>query len=253
MEALSQLNFRDIGGLPAAGGRQIRAGVIYRSEGPASFSPAHRQELRALGIKLICDLRADIERRAAPNDWSSEARIFNLEITNDLRNATNEGWGALRDDPSEAGARRAMRTNYAAMPGALHPFMAALIGALIGDEKPVLLHCTAGKDRTGVLVAMLLTLLGVKHEAVLADYVRSNIFAKNLRLGGSIAEAFVHTFGFAPSEATIDAMIGVDPENLAAAFDAVISRWGSVDEYFRSAGVNADIVARLRDALLVEM
>ncbi len=220
-DALSNLNFRDIGGLPASGSRQVRRGVIYRSEGPASFTTVHRQELQALGIRLICDLRADIERQAAPNDWSAQARLFNLEITNDLRNATNAGWGALRHDPSQAGARLAMRTNYAAMPGAMHPFMAALIEAL-------------------------------NREAVLADYLRSDIFAKNLRLGGDISEAFEHTFGFTPSEATINAMIGVDPEYLAAAFDAIQSRWGSVEEYFRSAAVTSEAVARLRAALLVD-
>src|SRR5580698_4423879 len=98
--ALSKLNFRDVGGLPAGSGKWVRPGVLYRSEGPANFTDEHRRELGELGIKLICDLRADVERRVAPNDWSATARLFNLEVTHDLRNATNEGWGALRHDPS---------------------------------------------------------------------------------------------------------------------------------------------------------
>lgn len=60
---LTKLNFRDIGGLPTGDGSQVRSGVIFRSEGPASFQPIHERELVALGIRLICDLRADTERQ----------------------------------------------------------------------------------------------------------------------------------------------------------------------------------------------
>jgi len=114
--ALSRLNFRDLGGMRAADGRFVRHGAIYRSEGPASFLEQHRAELAELDIRLICDLRADVERAPAPNDWSASGRLLNMEISNDLRVATNEGWAALRHDPSEAGAIRAMTANYEAMP-----------------------------------------------------------------------------------------------------------------------------------------
>ncbi len=69
-ERLSRLNFRDLGGLLATGGRHLRFGVLYRSEGPARFEAGHRKELAQLDFKLICDLRTDFEREAAPNDWT---------------------------------------------------------------------------------------------------------------------------------------------------------------------------------------
>src|SRR3546814_4853356 len=68
-EALSKLNFRDVGCLPADGGRQVRRGLIFRSEGPASFDIDHHRELEALNISLVCDLRSETERDAAPNNW----------------------------------------------------------------------------------------------------------------------------------------------------------------------------------------
>ena len=247
--ALSKLNFRDLGGIPVSQGRVLRQRCLYRSEGPASFAEAHRAELAALDIKLICDLRADVERQAAPNDWSGAARLLNVEMTQDLRVATNSGWSALRDDPSEAGARRAMRANYAAMPAALQPHLPALVDALLAGEHPVLIHCTAGKDRTGVLVGLLLAFLGTPMEEIEADYLRSDVFAKNLRLGASIADAFEKTFGFVPSEATIDAMIGVDIDFLAAAFAAVTREWGDVEAYFHAAGIAAGAGEQLRLAL----
>jgi len=249
-KALSLLNFRDLGGLPAAGGRHLRYGVLYRSEGPANFAAVHRQELAELDFRLICDLRAEVERNAAPNDWSATARLLNIDVTNDLRSETNEGWSALRDDPTAAGAQAAMKMNYAAIPGALHPYMRAMIAAIAGGETPALIHCTAGKDRTGVLVALLLEFLGVGRQAILADYLLSDVFGKNLRLGGSIAHAFQETFGFVPSDETITAMIGVFPEFLETALDTVTEKWGSTEAFFASAGVDAELRDAFRAALL---
>lgn len=249
-EALSKLNFRDVGGLPTTDGRYLRSGVIYRSEGPASFNDEHRGELAELEIRLVCDLRADVERDQAPNDWTTTARLLNLDITNDLRTETNQGWNALRDDPSAAGARVAITTNYAAIPGAILPHLGGLIDAIIGGETPVIIHCTAGKDRTGVLMAILLLVVGVQREAVVADYLRSDVFAKNLRLGGSISEAFEKTFGFVPSQATIDTMIGVDVGFLDAALDAIDAEHGSIEGYFRTAGIAADRMAQFRAVML---
>jgi protein-tyrosine phosphatase len=251
-EHLSRLNFRDLGGLPAQGGRHVRFGVLYRSEGPASFAAEHREELAALDFKLVCDLRSAAERNAAPNDWSPTARLFNLDITNDLRSDTNEGWAALRHDPSEEAARTAMMMNYRAIPGALMRYLPALVGALTDGEVPALVHCTAGKDRTGVLVAVLLKLLGVRHEAILADYLRSDVFGKNLRFGGSIGDAFRHMFGFVPSDSTISAIIGVYPAFLDAALDAIDAKWGSIGAYAQAAGMGAAQLARFRNAILVD-
>ncbi|HXA92710.1 MAG TPA: tyrosine-protein phosphatase, partial [Steroidobacteraceae bacterium] len=59
---LSKLNFRDLGGLRSRSGHVVKKGVIYRSEGPANYSAAHRDELAALGVRTVCDLRSEAER-----------------------------------------------------------------------------------------------------------------------------------------------------------------------------------------------
>lgn len=251
--ALSKLNFRDIGGLPAGDGAVLRPGVIYRSEGPASFQPVHRDELLALDIRLVCDLRADTERETAPNDWADTARLLNMDITADLRVETNDGWMMLKADPSPEAVKRALIANYAAIPNAIRPHLHALIVAIADGETPVLVHCTAGKDRTGVLIALLLKALNVPDDLVFADYLRSDIFAQNLRLRGGIHEQFEETFGFRPSDALIDAMIGVDRELLHAALGAVEREWGSVIGYFDAAGIDAALLRRYRDAMRVTL
>jgi protein-tyrosine phosphatase len=252
-EALSKLNFRDIGGLPTEDGGLLRPGVIYRSEGPASFEPIHRNELVTLGIRLVCDLRADAEREKAPNDWAGAARLLNLDITADLRVETNEGWQTLKADPSPEAGKRALVANYSAIPGAIRPHLRDLIEAIVDGETPVLVHCTAGKDRTGVLMALLLKALRVSDDLIVADYLRSDIFAQNLRLRGGIHEQFEETFGFRPSESLIDAMIGVDIDLLNAALDAVARQWGSIDGYFVAAGIDAPLLQKYRDALTVHI
>ena len=158
---LARLNFRDVGGLPTEGGSLVRFGMIFRSEGPASFEPVHRSELAALGIRLVCDLRAETERHRVPNDWADTSRILNLDINADLRANPNELLTTLGGDRSVEALKRANLTNYAAMPAALRPWLRGLIEAIADGETPVLIHCTAGKDRTGVLVALLLMALRV--------------------------------------------------------------------------------------------
>lgn len=251
-KALSKLNFRDIGGLPTENGGVIRPGIIFRSEGPANFEPVHRDELAALGIKLVCDLRADTERAKDPNDWADGARLLNLDVTADLRVQTNDGWMALKDDPSPEAARKALIGNYSAIPEAIRPHLRDLVDAIVEGETPVFIHCTAGKDRTGVMLALLLKALGVSDDLIFADYLRSDIFGQNMRLRGGIHEQFEEHFGFRPSEALIDAMIGVDLDMLNAALGAVESEWDSIEGYFAAAGIDAPLLARFRETLVVQ-
>jgi protein-tyrosine phosphatase len=250
-EALSRLNFRDLGGLPGSDGLRLRAGLLYRGEGPASFAAEHLGELGALGFRLVCDLRSRAERERAPNSWAGGARLLDIDINSDLRDASAAGWLALKDAPGEDGAKAAMRDNYRAMPAALLPHLRGLFEAIAAGETPVLIHCTAGKDRTGVLVALLLLLLGVPAAEIERDYMRSAVFAETARLDASIAHGFREGLGFEPDRATIAAIVGAEPSYLNAALDGIDSKWGGIDAYFAAAGIDADMRAALRRALLV--
>ncbi len=248
---LGKLNFRDVGGLPTTDGSQIRRGVIFRSEGPASFGPEHREELAALGFRLVCDLRAATERDKSPNDWAGSARLLNLDINSDLRASPSELLTTMGDKPSVDRLKRATLHNYSVTPAALQPRMRSLVEAIADGETPALIHCTAGKDRTGVLVALLLLPLGVPEETVMADYLQSAVFGENLRARGGLSEQIESVFGFLPDDAFVDLLIGVDPELLDAAVASVRSAWGSVDAYYEAAEVDAELMARYREAMVV--
>jgi protein-tyrosine phosphatase len=248
---LGKLNFRDVGGLPTADGSRVRRGMLFRSEGPASFGPVHREELAALGFRLVCDLRAVTEREKSPNDWAGSARLLNLDINSDLHASPGELLTTMGPNPSVDRLKHATQHNYSVTPAALRRRLRTLIEAIADAETPALIHCTAGKDRTGVLVALLLLGLGVPEETVMADYLRSAVFGQNLRERGGLNEQIETVFGFLPDDAFIDVLIGVDAQLLDTALTSVRSMWGSVDGYFQAAGVDADLMDRYREAMVV--
>jgi protein-tyrosine phosphatase len=252
-QELAKLNFRDIGGLPTGDGSQVRSGVVFRSEGPASFLPIHQRELAALGVRLICDLRADAERLKSPNTWAPDARLLNIDIDSDVRVSPGHLLETLGSDRSVEALRRASKKNYAATARALRPRVRELVQAIVDGQTPALLHCTAGKDRTGVLVALLLEALGVPEEIVVADYLRSDVYAQNLRLQEGLPRQIEEVFGFLPDDDWIDVLIGVDEEFIRAALETVHSEWGTVEGYFAAAGVAADLMGRFRELMTVRV
>jgi protein-tyrosine phosphatase len=248
-DLLSQLNFRDLGGLEAADGRRIKSGVLYRSEGPRSYTPAHRDALAALGVKLVCDLRSDVERSAAMHDWGPSASVLELNLADDFGAATASGRRMVQSDPTPAGACSAICTSYSAMPAALQAHLPGVVQAMLSGGVPLLVHCTAGKDRTGVMIALLLTLLGVPRETVISEYLLSAGYADATRARGDITAAFSQLYGVPLCATTVDAIIGVDRQYIVAAFESIEATWGTPHKYYESIGLRQSDQARLANLL----
>lgn len=247
MLALSSLNFRDLGGIPTGQGRRVRPAILFRGEGPKNLGDVHVRELQALGIRAIFDLRSSGERDEHPHTWQSDdCRVLDLDINHDLRAAEATEWDRLRNDPDPLAGKIVMSQNYAAMPAALIPHWAPIADALLDCRGAALVNCTAGKDRTGVAIALLLILLGADRDAVIADYLKSDIFADNMAIQGSIERGFMESFGFVPGQHVIDAMLWVDADYLGAALTEVERRWGGVEDYFAAAGLGPDRQRELR-------
>ncbi len=211
-------NARDLGGYPAADGRAVRAGLLLRSEALTNATPEDVTALQACGIETVIDLRGD-----------SEVTTF------------GEGpWPGRREHVPTADLTQAVFSRM---------MSAGPDGEPLAEEgTPILFHCTAGKDRTGWLTAILLTALGADRETVYADYLLTNERAAEGRGAEARAKLLAILRQMVGDRQPIGPLIDVRREYLQAAFDEVETKYGSFDAYLRD-GLGAD-VDRLRAALL---
>jgi len=244
------LNFRDIGGLPAGSG-QTRSGVLFRSEGPRNFTAEQREKLQAINFRSIVDLRSAGERAQMPHDWHGpDCRWLELEVNADLRVFGDQGRERLMKGPAPEIAIATMAETYREIIGALLPHWLVIGETLLAGDVPMLLNCTAGKDRTGVAIALLLELAGVSRQAIVEDYMRSAVFGDNLVRAGELEPGMMASYGFMPSPGQVDALIGVRADYLEAAWDELARGWSDVPGYFAAAGLDKDMQRRIRAVLV---
>ncbi|MFG6279458.1 tyrosine-protein phosphatase [Microbacterium sp. 5K110] len=226
-------NFRDVGGLPAGSGR-TRSGVLFRSGNLRHVDDEGLETLRALGLRRIVDLRDDDEVRHAPS------RLTGLDV--DVRRLPlflgsvesfferDISLGELYDELiSDSPAR-----------------IVAAVRAIAGAQ-PVLVHCTVGKDRTGVTVAIALAAAGVDRDAVVADYARTESLlpAERNRLIVSGIRA-LH-----PENRHAEELATRSPAPvMRALLERLDAEHGSPAGFLRAHGVTDDELAGLRDALV---
>ncbi|WP_313053528.1 tyrosine-protein phosphatase [Pseudomonas lopnurensis] len=246
-------NFRSLAGLPAHGGRRIAEHLLLRSDQLHQLDAEGWATLERLGVKAICDLRSEAERQRVPNRLPAGIRQLALEVAGDIRVGPRIS-SMLAEDPSVAGAERMMRQIYESLPGMLAPHLGNLFGLFMNDQVPVLIHCAAGKDRTGFTVAVLLHAFGVPRESILADYRRS---ARRLADLGEVRRAemslAVHEMsgGRPCTEAVIDTVLDARDDYMDAAWRRVDRDYGSLDGYLeRHAGLDSAAMARLRERWL---
>lgn len=168
-------NFRDLGGYATRDGRRLRWGRLYRSGSMAGLTEAAYAQLAEMGLRVICDLRTTSERRTMPVDWgrvpnlSYWARDYELSF-GDLRNLL------ASDLPTGEQARAAMTAVYRELPFEQAGAYGELFRRLANGEAPLVFNCSAGKDRTGVASALILSVLGVPRETIVADYALTQVY-----------------------------------------------------------------------------
>jgi protein-tyrosine phosphatase len=250
-------NFRSVAALPAAGGRRLRTLRLFRSDALHRLTDADLPRLAALRIGSVLDLRRDDERASAPSRWPAPAvpETLTFDVAPDLQAVRAGGWRDRLADPGfDAGeARRWMIDTYARMPAAFGPAVREAIGRLSAPAAAapatLLVHCTAGKDRTGFVVAMVLAALEVPRDAIVDDYLESS----RRRPPAALAQALAMMGGIEPtprSLGAIETIAGVRTEFLDAALDAVARDFGSVPAYLRACGLDGQALDALRAAML---
>jgi protein tyrosine/serine phosphatase len=248
-------NFRDCGGYPAAGGRAMRRGKLYRSAHYPRATETDLAAMRKLGLSTIVDLRRPQEREFHPSPRWPE---FNTRIV------THPGRDDMvlpphlaafeRAGESGAEARAAMTQIYRDMP--LDPMFLELMrdyfAVLAEADGAVLVHCAAGKDRTGVAVALTHHMLGVNDADMWTNYLATNESVAARFADAGPMRDFLAREGRAVSDAAIRTILGVEEGYLRAAFATMDAEYGSRDGYLEDAvGVTpaqrAAIVNRLTE------
>lgn len=246
-------NFRDIGGYAASNGRRVGRKRVFRSERLFSLTDQDLEVFRETGIRSLFDLRSVGERSLHPNRLPEGYAVeeFHGNILTDVRSRHSAIFEPLRQDPSVLGARTMMRKIYSAMPEAFAPLFGSLVRSIGNGAAPLLIHCTAGKDRTGFAVAVLLTILGVGKDDIYEDYLKTGkceVGADRVKDIGDLIESQIRCV---PSEDIVDAITGVDTEYLDVAFEEISLKYGSVQNYMNIAcKIDDESIEKLTSAML---
>ena len=231
------LNFRDLGGYPTFDGRRVRWRLVFRSDALHHLSAADVTRVRdELRIAAVVDLRSSAELRTEGRGrLAGEAIAFHHLPLFDGNAARPEGWAAV----DTLADRYTLLAEFAKAP------IARVVDLLAAAEGPVVYHCAAGKDRTGVISAVLLGLLGVPDEVVIADY------AATQECLDAIVERLMATKGYQTMLAALppDTM-HAESETMATFLTSIRARYGSMRGYARAAGVEEAAIDRLAVRLL---
>ena len=232
-------NFRDLGGYRTADGRTVRRGSVFRSAHLGGLTDADRLAIGRLGVRTVVDLRGVEEAAETPHRVEGlGCRIVGAHIEPGVGEKIR---GALADGSANPFVMMGFLTDhYRDYPRRCAPGFRTLFSTLSDDDhRPLVFHCTAGKDRTGFASALLLTLLGVPWETVMEDYLRTN----DLWTGhiGRYPDLDIDTRA---------AIVEARTPYLEAAFEVVRADYGS-PEAFAEKALGLD--ARARELLRVDL
>ena len=246
-------NFRDFGGVATEDGRRVRSGMLFRSNKLSALTPRDCARLDAMGIAAIFDLRLEGERLADPTCWSREGCAVHTFEPGKKRRLVDM---ALEYPPTEEGVLSLMHDFYAKMPHTMGHVFAAIIRRLAEGAAPCIIHCAAGKDRTGVSCALVLAALGVGREDIVADYVRTGTYRERFPQGDAerakvVTGAITDLGGYPPQ--AVELIRTAAATYIEAALDSAAARYGSLEAYLNAGlGLESDVIDALRARLLEE-
>ncbi|GAB2917891.1 tyrosine-protein phosphatase [Micromonospora polyrhachis] len=229
-------NFRDVGGYAGLDGRPVRWRRLYRSDSPHRICGVDQETFTALAIRTVIDLRR-------PTEVARDGRVPACDGLSYLHiHPEHQQWDEVPYDERH-GVARYLADRYRDLAETGTAGIAHALAVIAEQESaPVMVHCVAGKDRTGVLCALTLSLLGVSDTDIAADYALTDASAE--RFTAYLREHL-------PAHAATPAAYHASPAEAMLMFLTELrERHGSVERYVRDAGLQTDQIAALRAHLL---
>lgn len=246
-------NFRDLGGYHTQSGGQVRWGRMYRSGVMSELTANDLVYLAHLGIETVCDFRSRDEMAREPSKMAGQSgtQLVTFDYAMDMSTI-----GPIMAAKTRAEATRAFAAGYVGMAGMLKRNFTDLFARLARNEAPLALNCSAGKDRTGVASALILSALGVPRDTVIADYALSETLEppekyiaamRNPAAGGSAVAAEQAAFFARMSEPALRVLMGSDADVMRIMLTELDDKHGGPLGFAKTHfGVDDAMVATLR-------
>jgi protein-tyrosine phosphatase len=252
-------NFRDLGGYETTDGRFVRWGILYRSGVLSNLTAKDFTYLSQLGVREVCDFRTDLENATAPEVWVPGAGVEHIHLP--IGPDSNKDWAqtmeeALGKNPTPEQLKSYLTHTYGDFAFTHASEYRKLFAELKEGPLPLLYHCTAGKDRTGVFSAFVLLTLGVPEKTALADYELTNKYLRDAmsplashKLLASSTPRNSPLANLTPDQQHV--LMAADPDYLKATLRQIEAKYGSFANYRRTElGVSDTDVEILRARLL---
>ncbi len=240
-------NIRDVGGLFTQRGEQVRWGLLYRSGSLSEIEEDDFDRLAALNIKTICDFRTDTEVTQDPDQWPNLAQIRTVRLP--IGNDSLDSKTVMKqiNEPDFDADRFMEKANREFVLLHSDRFRAFMSLVLEKRNYPLLYHCSAGKDRTGIASALILSALGVERASIMQEYLLSNYYLHAVGEDKLQQAAIFYDI----DQDKLRALMNVKANYIQAAFSTIDSLYGGVDQYLcQQLGVCKAEVAQLKRQLL---
>ena len=238
------VNFRDLGGYETVDGRRVRWGLVFRSDNLGRLSDRDVAFLQRMGIRLVCDFRTPAEAEKLPDQFPRDAgaEYLHLPIRHGEFDPANT-FDRIQKGDIEWMTEEYMIQGYIKNIDNFAPVWSTLFNCLSDrSSRPMVFHCTGGKDRAGVCAALILLTLGVPEETVIADHGLSNIY-----IAGVLEKIYarIRSAGVDPRQVS---SYFTAPQNAIVAFlDHIRLTYGSAAGYLRKkAGIEQKVIDQLK-------
>ena len=245
-------NFREVSGYRTPEGRRLKRGRIYRSGELSNLTDADLRILRDLGIGLVVDLRDAKETGVLVSRWPEglSTEFHNADVSLDVRLEGRPIIDVLIENSDPVSVERIVGRGFPVIAEFCGPALKYIADRLSGGSEPILFHCTNGRDRTGVISAMLLYILGMPRDAIIADFMITNERINAERVIANTLETYRKAMGIEMTREAIEPATLVRASYIEVMLKGLAEKFGSPEGYLEHFGIDAALCTAIREHLL---